>query len=109
MQTVVCRSRRVGSVHCLGLDPVALAEIRTLIATLKNDHTIIFSTHQLHDVELLCSDITLINHGKIVVSGPLNTILENLKTRMIIEARVENFNESLKIKMMNLEQMMLFL
>jgi len=85
----------------VGLDPGALADIRTLIATLKKDHTIIFSTHQLHDVELLCSDITLINHGKIVVSGPLNTILENLKTRMIIEARVENFNESLKGKMMN--------
>ena len=84
----------------VGLDPVALAEIRDLISSLKKDHTILFSTHQLHDVELLCSDITLINHGKIVVSGPLISILENLKTRMTIEARVENFSEELKNQMM---------
>ncbi|MDD4975670.1 MAG: ABC transporter ATP-binding protein [Bacteriovorax sp.] len=84
----------------VGLDPAAIADIRTLITKLKKDHTILFSTHQLHDVELLCSDITLINHGKIVVSGPLETILENLKTRMTIHARVENFGEAEKKKIM---------
>lgn len=84
----------------VGLDPVALADIRALIMNLKKDHTILFSTHQLHDVELLCSDITLINHGKIVVTGPLEEILENLKTRMNLEARVVNFNEELKKQMM---------
>lgn len=86
----------------VGLDPAAIADIRALITKLKKDHTIIFSTHQLHDVELLCSDITLINHGKIVVSGPLETILENLKTRMTIHARVVNFSEADKKKMMTL-------
>ncbi|MBC7538568.1 MAG: ABC transporter ATP-binding protein [Bacteriovorax sp.] len=85
----------------VGLDPAAIADIRTLITKLKKDHTILFSTHQLHDVELLCSDITLINHGKIVVSGPLETILENLKTRMTIHARVVNFGEAEKKKMMS--------
>ena len=52
----------------VGLDPVAISDIRDLINKLKKDHTILFSTHQLHDVELLCSEITLINHGRIVVS-----------------------------------------
>lgn len=84
----------------VGLDPVAIADIRSLITKLKKDHTIIFSTHQLHDVELLCSDITLINHGKIVVSGPLEQILENLKTRMTIQARVVNFSPDDKAAMM---------
>lgn len=84
----------------VGLDPVAIADIRNLITKLKKDHTILFSTHQLHDVELLCSDITLINHGKIVVSGPLETILDNLKTRMTIVARVLHFSESDKQAML---------
>lgn len=84
----------------VGLDPVAIADIRSLITKLKKDHTILFSTHQLHDVELLCSDITLINHGKIVVSGTLEGILENLKTRMTIFARVVNFTENDKSIMM---------
>ncbi len=84
----------------VGLDPVAIAEIRDLITKLKKDHTILFSTHQLHDVELLCSDITLINHGKIVVTGPLEKILEGLKTRMVIRARVGSFCEADVKKMM---------
>ncbi|NOT78763.1 MAG: ABC transporter ATP-binding protein [Bacteriovoracaceae bacterium] len=77
----------------VGLDPVAIAEIRALILELKKDHTILFSSHQLHDVELLCSDITLINHGEIVVSGKLEEILSSLKTNMSSKARVLNFNE----------------
>lgn len=84
----------------VGLDPVAIADIRSLITRLKKDHTILFSTHQLHDVELLCSDITLINNGKIVVSGPLEKILENLKTRMTIQARVLKFTDNDKAEMM---------
>jgi ABC-2 type transport system ATP-binding protein len=78
----------------VGLDPVAIADIRELITKLKKEHTILFSTHQLHDVELLCSDITLIDHGKIVVSGPLEKILQSLKTRMILTARVFHFSET---------------
>lgn len=84
----------------VGLDPVAISEIRELITKLKKDHTILFSTHQLHDVELLCSDITLINHGKIVVTGPLEQILESLKTKTIIRARVASFGEADKEKLM---------
>lgn len=84
----------------VGLDPSAINEIRELIKELKKDHTILFSSHQLHDVEILCSDITLIDQGKIVVSGPLDKIVEGLKTRLTIKARVENFNENERAKMM---------
>jgi ABC-2 type transport system ATP-binding protein len=85
----------------VGLDPVAIADIRSLILELKKDHTILFSSHQLNEVELLCSDITLINKGKISVTGPIETILNNLKTSMVIKARVQNFSEDLKKKLLN--------
>lgn len=85
----------------VGLDPSAINEIRELIKELKKDHTILFSSHQLHDVELLCSDITLIDQGKIVVSGPLDKIVEGLKTRLTIKARVENFNDNERTKMLS--------
>jgi ABC-2 type transport system ATP-binding protein len=84
----------------VGLDPSAINEIRELIKELKKDHTILFSSHQLHDVELLCSDITLIDQGKIVVSGPLDKIVEGLKTRLTLKARVEKFSESERTKML---------
>jgi ABC-2 type transport system ATP-binding protein len=85
----------------VGLDPVAIADIRSLIMELKKDHTILFSSHQLHDVELLCSEITLINNGKIVVSGAIDVILSDLKVNSCFKARVINFNEEMKTKLMN--------
>ena len=85
----------------VGLDPVAIADIRALILELKNEHTILFSSHQLHDVELLCSDITLINRGEIVVSGAIETILNNLKTNMVLKARVLTFSKEQEKKMMS--------
>ncbi len=85
----------------VGLDPVAIAEIRSLILELKEEHTILFSSHQLHDVELLCSDITLIHRGKIVVSGKMEEILSNLKTNMTMKARVLRFDERMKKDLLN--------
>lgn len=86
----------------VGLDPVAIADIRSLILELKNEHTILFSSHQLHDVELLCSDITLINRGTIVVSGAIDTILSDLKTNMVLKARVLTFTKEHEQKILNL-------
>lgn len=83
----------------VGLDPVAIGEIRSLIADLKKDHTILLSSHQLHDVEILCSEITLINDGKIVVTGEIDSILDNLKTNKIIHGRVVKFSEEIKKQM----------
>jgi len=85
----------------VGLDPVAIADIRSLILELKKDHTVLFSSHQLYDVELLCSDITLINRGEIVVSGAIETILSSLKTNMVLKARVQNFSEEQKKKLIS--------
>lgn len=84
----------------VGLDPVAIAEIRELIMELKKDHTILFSSHQLYDVELLCSDITLINQGSIMVTGELNEILSGLKTHMTLVAKVSNFSDEVKKSLM---------
>lgn len=83
----------------VGLDPVAIADIRALILELKVDHTILFSSHQLHEVEVLCSDITLINRGEIVVSGSIETILSELQTNRTIKARVQSFNQEQEKKL----------
>lgn len=85
----------------VGLDPVAIADIRALILELKKEHTILFSSHQLHEVELLCSDITLINRGEIMVSGSIETILDSLKTNMVLNARVMSFSEEQKKKLIS--------
>lgn len=85
----------------VGLDPVAIAEIRALIKELQVDHTILFSSHQLYDVELLCSEITLINHGKIIVSGKMDEILNGLKTNLTLKARIKTYDEAIRKTLMN--------
>ncbi|NLX41423.1 MAG: ABC transporter ATP-binding protein [Bacteroidales bacterium] len=58
-----------------GFDPVNVQLIRNEILRMKEEGaTIILSTHNMESVEELCDDIALINHAKLVVSGPTGEI-----------------------------------
>ena len=50
----------------VGLDPLQIIEIRTLIQELGQSHTVIFSSHILSEVQNLCHQILIISHGKLV-------------------------------------------
>ena len=58
-----------------GLDPVSVNLLKSVIIDLKQrGKTIIFSTHQMEQVEQICDDICLINHGTQVLSGQLREV-----------------------------------
>ncbi len=78
----------------VGLDPVAIDEIRALIKELKKEHTILFSSHLLHEVEQLCDEITIISKGEILVSGEINKIKERFQGVHQARAVVREFNEA---------------
>ena len=50
----------------VGLDPIQIIEIRDLIRELGRDHTVIFSSHILSEVQAICDKILIIAHGKLV-------------------------------------------
>lgn len=54
-----------------GLDPNQILEIRKLITDLSSDKTVILSTHIMQEVEALCSEVILINHGDILAHKSL--------------------------------------
>ncbi len=62
----------------VGLDPHAIKEIRELILSLKKDHTILFSTHQLYEASNLCDEVTIINHGRILKTGKIEDVKRDL-------------------------------
>lgn len=63
-----------------GLDPVSVEELENSILELKKEgKTIIFSSHIMNHVEKLCDDILIIDHGKSLLYGNLNTILEEYR------------------------------
>ncbi|MBO7563778.1 MAG: ATP-binding cassette domain-containing protein [Clostridiales bacterium] len=54
----------------VGLDPNQVIEIRKLIASLAQNHTIIFSSHILSEVQAICDRVIIINNGKIAADAP---------------------------------------
>ena len=50
----------------VGLDPIQIIEIRDLIRELGQDHTVIFSSHILSEVQTICEKILIISKGKLV-------------------------------------------
>ncbi|MDP4089845.1 MAG: ABC transporter ATP-binding protein [Bacillota bacterium] len=62
------------------LDPEGRAEILKLIKELKKEGmTVFLSTHILNDVERTCDEVSIINHGEIILSDNL----EHLKNQFI--------------------------
>ena len=58
-----------------GLDPLNQLLLKEVIQEKQSEgKTIIFSTHQMEQVERLCNNICLINNGNIIVEGSLNEI-----------------------------------
>ncbi|MDR0410993.1 MAG: ATP-binding cassette domain-containing protein [Treponema sp.] len=62
-----------------GLDPNQIIEIRSLIKELGKSKTVILSTHILQEVEAVCSQVLIINEGKIVAYGTPVEIAASLK------------------------------
>lgn len=60
-----------------GLDPLQRNEIRNLIKSLAQDSLVLVSTHVLQEVEALCTKIILINKGKIIANGSIQSLKEN--------------------------------
>ncbi len=60
-----------------GLDPAGTVEIRELISQLgASGHTIFISSHLLHEVEQICTEVAIINHGKMVTQGRVTGLLK---------------------------------
>jgi ABC-2 type transport system ATP-binding protein len=71
-----------------GLDPIGRKEIRDLIADLRTEgKTVMFSTHILSDVELLCDRVAIVVGGTLRDSGPLDKLLSPrlLHTEVVFE------------------------
>lgn len=50
----------------VGLDPIQIIEIRELIKRLGEDHTVIFSSHILSEVQTICEQVLILARGKLV-------------------------------------------
>jgi len=72
-----------------GLDPNQLSDIRVLIRELAVNRTIIFSSHILSEVELICDRLLVIHEGQRKAFDSLDTLQAQQDGRQIIVAEME--------------------
>ncbi|MDP9317724.1 MAG: ABC transporter ATP-binding protein [Actinomycetota bacterium] len=53
----------------IGLDPAAALGVRALIADLIPHHTVLLTTHDMHEADVLCSRLAIVDKGVIVAEG----------------------------------------
>jgi ABC-2 type transport system ATP-binding protein len=73
-----------------GLDPRQIIEIRNLIRSLAERHTIILSSHILPEVSMICSRVLIINNGRLVASDTPQGLSERLEGRGRIAVRIRS-------------------
>lgn len=82
------------------LDPSGRRLFLDLIASLKGDITILFSTHILDDVERICDQVCILHKSKIVADGTLKE-LKSRYTSPQIEIQVDQESESFLVTILN--------
>ncbi|HAS11113.1 MAG TPA: ABC transporter ATP-binding protein [Acidimicrobiaceae bacterium] len=71
-----------------GLDPRARVELRLLLSQLQDmGKTIIISSHILAELAEMCSEIAILERGRLLASGPPTAIRDQLGSGRQIEAR----------------------
>jgi ABC-2 type transport system ATP-binding protein len=71
----------------IGLDVVSKARVRTFLADLnaRRGTTVLLTTHDLADIERLCSRLLMIDHGRVIYDGALETLRDRYGTsRMLV-------------------------
>ena len=72
-----------------GLDPNQIIEVRGLIREIAVDRAVIFSSHILSEVQMLCKEIKMIEEGRIVFSDTMDAFNNYVEPHSVL-LRMEN-------------------
>ena len=70
----------------VGLDPIQIREMRTLIRELGKRHAVILSTHILSEAQATCDRVQIINKGRLVLNEGIDDLAQALRTRSLLVA-----------------------
>jgi ABC-2 type transport system ATP-binding protein len=78
-----------------GLDPIGRKEVRDLLLEQRErGKTLLFTSHILSDVELLCDRVVIMQHGKITSEGQVHDLLETAGRQ--VEIRLSGASQALR-------------
>lgn len=67
----------------VGLDPIQIREIRTLIKTLGTQRSVILSTHILTEVQATCDRVQIIREGKLIYNATIDALKNHSKEHSV--------------------------
>ncbi len=70
----------------VGLDPIQIREIRELIRELRDEHSVILSTHILPEVQAVCDRVQIINKGQLVMSDTIAGLQQRMRGESLLLA-----------------------
>src|SRR5690606_3788914 len=63
----------------IGIDPQQVIDVREIVRSLREKHTVLFSSHILLEVEQVCDRVVILQKGRIVASGAPEILSKRLK------------------------------
>ncbi len=75
----------------IGLDPIAKDTLRGLIKKINKElkTTIIFTSHDVGDIEEVCKRVIIVNNGKIVLDDSMNNLKYHYLNKKIVEVKLK--------------------
>lgn len=73
----------------VGLDPKQIIEIRNLIKSLSENHTVILSSHILQEIQAVCDRVIIINKGKVVADDTEENLSEKFSDDLNYTIRIK--------------------
>ena len=81
----------------VGLDPIQIREIRSLIQEIGEEHSVLLSTHILPEVQTTCDRVIIINRGEIALSETIAQLDDDTQTRSVrIQLQQQDATDKLK-------------
>ena len=72
----------------IGFDPIQVREFRSLMLSLRGKHTILFSSHILSEVEMICDTVIILNEGRVVASGVPDDLRGSVNSNYRVQCKV---------------------
>lgn len=72
-----------------GLDPSGILEMRRLILRLNEEQgvTFVISSHLLHEIEMVCNRVGILEAGKLILEKPLVELMDSVDSNLRLIAR----------------------
>jgi ABC-2 type transport system ATP-binding protein len=84
----------------IGLDVVAKQRVREFLLRANRERgvTVMLTTHDLADIERLCSRILIIDHGRLIYDGDVNALKERYGTERVLVVDLEEAQAPLDVE-----------